>query len=161
MRMSRAAVIVGRVFVAGVFLFYGLLKLAGEQFVPGEFRFDSQSDSMMTLVWHFYGYSPVYHRFIGLAVVLRAVPLPGPRTAALVALLALPVAANIAVMDWCFGFPASAAGLATEVAAVSAALLWADRRRVMALCGPDAAGGAAERAEPCATADGGRDSGSS
>ena len=73
MRVSRAAVIAGRVFVAGVFLVYGLLKLAGGQFVPGEFRFDSQSDSMVTLVWHFYGYSPVYHRFIGLAEVVPAV----------------------------------------------------------------------------------------
>lgn len=148
MRVSRAAVIAGRVFVAGVFLAYGLLKLAGGQFVPGEFRFDSRSESMVTLVWHFYGYSPVYHRFIGLAEVVPAVLLLRPRTAALGALLALPVAANIAVMDWCFGFPVSAAGLSTEVAAVSAALLWADRGRVMALCGPDAAGGAAERVGP-------------
>jgi hypothetical protein len=54
---------------------------------------------------------------------------------ALGALLARPVAVNIAVMDWCFAFPASATGLITEVAAVSAALLWADRGRVMALCG--------------------------
>jgi hypothetical protein len=142
------AVIAGRLFVAGVFLVYGLIKLAGEQFVPGEFQFDSRSDSMVTLVWHFYGYSPVYHRFVGLAEVAPAVLLLWPRTAALGALVALPVAANIAVMDWCFGFPASATGLITEVAVVSAALLWADRARVMALCGPDAAGGAAERAEP-------------
>ena len=155
MRVSRAAVIVGRVFVAGVFLFYGLLKLAGEQFVPGEFRFDSRSDSMVTLVWHFYGYSPVYHRFIGLAEVVPAGLLLWPRTAALGALLALPVAVNIAVMDWCFGFPASAAGLATEVAAVSAALVWADRSRVLALCGPDAAGVAAKGAESGAAGDGG------
>ena len=159
MRMSRAAVIAGRVFVAGVFLVYGLLKLAGGQFVPGEFRFDSGSDSMVTLVWHFYGYSPVYHRFVGLAEVVPAVLLLWPRTAALGALLALAVAANIAVMDWCFGFPASAAGLITQVAAVSAALLWADRRRVMALCGPDtaggAAGGAAKQAETGAAVDGG------
>ena len=146
MRISRAAVIAGRVFVAGVFLVYGLIKLAGGQFVPGEFRFDSRSDSMVILVWHFYGYSPVYHRFAGLAEVVPAILLLWPRTAALGALLALPVAVNIAVMDCCFAFPASATGLITELAAVSAALLWADRGRVMALCGPDAAGDTAERA---------------
>jgi hypothetical protein len=154
MQMSRAAVIIGRVFVAGVFLVYGLIKLAGGQFMPGEFRFDSRSDSMMTLVWHLYGYSPVYHRFIGLAEVAPALLLLWPRTAALGALLALPVAVNIAVMDWCFGFPATAIALITEVAAVSAALLWVDRGRLMALCGPDAAGGAVERAEPGAAAGG-------
>ncbi|MBX7106091.1 MAG: hypothetical protein K1X57_18565 [Gemmataceae bacterium] len=119
-----------RLFVAGVLLLYGLLKVTGGQFIPGEFTFDSRTDSLVTLVWHFYGYSPVYHRFLGVAECVPGLLLLWPRTATLGALMALPVALNIAVMDWCFGFPLPATLLATSLAALSAALLVADRKRL-------------------------------
>ena len=137
MHLSRILAVAGRLFVGGVFLLYGLLKLSGGQFIPGDFAFDSRTDNPVVLVWHFYGYSPVYHRFIGAAECLPAVLLLWPRTAALGAVLAFPVAVNIAVMDWCFGFPLPATLLVTAMAVVSGWLLWHDRAKLLRLCGRD------------------------
>jgi hypothetical protein len=129
-------VVVTRLFVGGTFLLYGLLKLSGGQFISGDFTIDTRTGDPITLVWHFYGYSPVYHRFIGAAECLPAILLIWPRTATLGALLAFPVAVNIAVMDWCFGFPLPATSLITLLAVLSGWLLWFDRKKILLLCSP-------------------------
>src|SRR5438105_7219403 len=91
-----------QLFLAITFIFYGVVKLLGGQFRYEDFILDSRSMDGPTLVWSFYGYSPVYGRLIGVAEILPGMLLLIPRTRTLGALLLLPLAANIAVMDFCF-----------------------------------------------------------
>jgi uncharacterized membrane protein YphA (DoxX/SURF4 family) len=95
-----------RLFVGLAFVTYGLVKLLGGQFVTGDFVLDSRTTDPTTLVWCFYGYSPVYARFIGLCEFIPGLLLLIPRTRTLGAACLLPISLNITVMDFCFGFPA-------------------------------------------------------
>src|SRR5215469_2473027 len=94
------------IFLGITFLFYGLVKVAGGQFKYDGFVLDSQTTDGPSLVWCFYGYSPLYGRLIGLAEIIPALLLFLPRTRTIGALLLLPIAANITAMDFCFHFPA-------------------------------------------------------
>jgi hypothetical protein len=106
MKAKDAALALVRLFLAITFLCYGLLKVLGGQFIFGDFLLDSRSVDGPTMVWAFYGYSPVYGRLIGVAEMAAGALLLVPRTRALGALLLLPIAANITVLDFCFHFPA-------------------------------------------------------
>lgn len=121
-----------RFFLAITFLFYGLVKVAGGQFKYDDFVLDSQTTDGPTMVWCFYGYSPVYGRLIGLAEMLPALLLLIPRTRTLGALLLLPIAANIAVMDFCFRFP-EVKYFALLLTALDLCLLAADWRKLTLL----------------------------
>jgi uncharacterized membrane protein YphA (DoxX/SURF4 family) len=103
---AKVALTLVRLFLAITFLCYGLLKVLGGQFLYGGFLLDSRSVDGPTMVWAFYGYSPVYGRLIGVAEMAAGALLLVPRTRTLGALLVLPIAANITVLDFCFAFPA-------------------------------------------------------
>jgi hypothetical protein len=104
--MKSASLLVIRLFLGITFAFYGLIKILGGQFNYKHFIFDSANLDGTMFVWSFYGYSAVYGRLIGLAELIAGLLLVIPRTRTLGALLVLPIAANITVMDFCFGFPA-------------------------------------------------------
>jgi len=93
-------------FLGITFTAYGVLKLLGGQFLYHGFVIDSTTTDGPTLVWAFYGYSPVYGRLIGLAEVIPGLLLLWARTRLVGALMILPVATNITVMDFCLHFPA-------------------------------------------------------
>jgi uncharacterized membrane protein YphA (DoxX/SURF4 family) len=89
-----------------IFIFYGLLKLLGGQFIfSHDWIIDGSTTDGPNLVWHFFGFSPIYGRLVGLAELVPGFLLLAPRTRLLGALLLVPVAANITVMDFCYGFP--------------------------------------------------------
>jgi hypothetical protein len=121
-----------RIFLGITFLFYGLVKVAGGQFKYDGFVLDSQTTDGPSLVWCFYGYSPLYGRLIGLAEIIPALLLFLPRTRTLGALLLLPIAANITVMDFCFHFP-DVKYFALLLTALDLCLLMADRRKLALL----------------------------
>jgi hypothetical protein len=106
MKATAVALTLVRLFLAITFLCYGLLKVLGGQFLYGGFLLDSRSVDGSTMVWAFYGYSPVYGRLIGVAEMAAGALLLVPRTRTLGAILLLPIAANITVLDFCFAFPA-------------------------------------------------------
>ena len=96
----------GGVFLGIVFIFYGTVKLLGGQFIfSHDWTIDGSTTDGPTLVWRFFGYSSLYGRLIGLAEVTPGLLLLAPRTRFLGAVLLLPVAANITVMDFCYSFP--------------------------------------------------------
>jgi hypothetical protein len=96
-----------RLGVGGTFILYGLVKLLGGQFFfSHDWVISGRTTDGPTLVWCFYGYSPVYGRLIGLAELVPGALLLLPRLRTVGALLLLPVSAHITVLDFCFDFPA-------------------------------------------------------
>jgi hypothetical protein len=93
-----------RLFLGITFLVYGAIKLRGGQFVYADFRIDSRTTDGPTLVWCFFGYSPVYGRLVGLAECVPGLLLLFSRTRTLGAACLLPVTLNITVLDFCFRF---------------------------------------------------------
>jgi hypothetical protein len=132
MKAKAAALTLVRLFLAITFLCYGLLKVLGGQFIYGDFLLDSRSVDGPTMVWAFYGYSPVYGRLIGVAEMAAGALLLVPRTRTLGALLLLPIAANIAVLDFCFVFPA-VKYFALTLALLNLVLLAAERDKLKLL----------------------------
>jgi hypothetical protein len=105
MRATRTALYLIRLLLGITFVVYGIIKVPGGQFIYDDFVIDSRTTDGPTLVWSFFGYSPVYGRLIGLAELVPGVLLLFRRTQALGAVILLPVTANISVMDFCFDFP--------------------------------------------------------
>ncbi len=124
--------VVIRLFLGVTFLFYGVVKVAGGQFQYDDFVIDSRTVDGPTLVWTFYGYSAVYGRLIGLAEMLAGGLLLMPRTRTLGALLVFPIAANITVLDFCFGFP-EVKYFALFLTVLDTGLLWAERQKLRRL----------------------------
>lgn len=132
MKAWNAILVLIRLALGIIFILYGVLKLLGGQFIYGDFIFDSRTADGTTLVWFFYGYSPVYGRLIGVAEIIPGVLLLVPRTRTLGALILLPIAANIAVMDFCFNFPA-VKYFALLLTLLDLVLLAADHRKLRLL----------------------------
>ena len=101
----RIALLLCRWLVGLAFICYGLVKILGGQFYHGDWVIDSRTTDPTTIVWCFFGYSPVYARLIGLGEFVPGLMLLFPRTKTLGAAALLPVTLNITVMDFCFGFP--------------------------------------------------------
>src|SRR5919199_1527561 len=99
------ALLLCRLVVGFAFIAYGTVKLLGGQFYHGDFVIDSRTTDGTWLVWCFFGYSPVYARFIGLCELGPGLLVLFPRTRTLGALALLAVSLNITVMDFCFDFP--------------------------------------------------------
>jgi uncharacterized membrane protein YphA (DoxX/SURF4 family) len=95
-----------RLLLAAVFISYGGSKLLGYQYYYGDWVMDKHTVSGTSLVWAFYGYSPVYGRFTGLFELVPAVLLLSSRTATLGAAALFAVGLNITVMDFAFDYPA-------------------------------------------------------
>lgn len=116
--------------LSAVFATYGGVKLLGGQFDYGDWSMDKQSADGTSLVWAFYGYSPVYGRVTGLFEFVPAVLLLSRRTSTLGAAALFAVSLNITLMDFAFGFP-SVKYFALGYTALLGVLLFEDRQRLL------------------------------
>ncbi len=135
MRLPPRVLLVMRVVVGVIFAGYGIVKIFGGQFYYGDWTISKSTVGGTFLVWAFYGYSPYYGRFIGFAEFLPAVMLLIPRTATIGAALLFPIALNVTVMDFFYGFP-SVKWMALIYTSILAMLLWADRGKLLLLLEP-------------------------
>jgi uncharacterized membrane protein YphA (DoxX/SURF4 family) len=144
--MRRGSILTAiRVFLAIVFISYGVVKLFGGQFYYGDWTIDKKTVGGPFLVWAFYGYSPVYARFIALAELVPGIMLLIPRLATVGAAALFAVSLNVTVMDFAFDFP-DVKYAALVYTALLGVLLWADRERLRLLVAPQGrAGGAGFR----------------
>jgi uncharacterized membrane protein YphA (DoxX/SURF4 family) len=109
-----------RVFLAAVFILYGVLKLLRLQLATGDLsdmRFGEASPMLVT--WHFFNMSPLYHNAIGVAQIVTGVLLVVPRTVAVGALCFFVIILNIVLIN--FGYD-----IATDVKVFSVILLLLD-----------------------------------
>ena len=121
-----------RVFLAITFGTYGLVKVLGGQYNYGDWVIDKKTVDGTSLVWAFYGYSPMYGRFTGLFELVPAILLLIPRTATIGAAALFAVALNVTAMDFGFHYPA-VKYFALGYTALLAVLLWADRQKLSLL----------------------------
>ena len=121
-----------RVFLAITFATYGLVKVLGGQYNYGDWVIDKKTVDGTSLVWAFYGYSPMYGRFTGLFELVPAILLLIPRTATIGAAALFAVALNVTVMDFGFHYPA-VKYFALGYTVLLAVLLWADREKLSLL----------------------------
>jgi hypothetical protein len=135
LRRASTPVVVVRGFLALVFITYGVVKIFGGQFYYGDWSMTKATVDGPSLVWSFYGFSPVYGRFIGFCELIPAILLLIPRTAMVGAMALFPVALNITVMDFTYRFP-SVRYMALLYTVLLAFLLWTDRARLLALVAP-------------------------
>ena len=127
------AVVGVRLFLAAVFLLYGLVKMTGGQFVYDwtQQTFTRNGPNGHLIIWYFFGYSRVYGTFIGLCEIVPALMLLWPRTALLGTAILFGVAVNVAVMDFAFNVPPGATWSVVFYAALCAGLLWHERARLL------------------------------
>src|SRR4029450_4754829 len=121
-----------RVFLAITFGTYGLVKVLGGQYNYGDWVIDKKTVDGTSLVWAFYGYSPMYGRFTGLFELVPAILLLIPRTATIGAAALFAVALNVTAMDFGFHYPA-VKYFALGYTVLLAVLLWADREKLSLL----------------------------
>jgi uncharacterized membrane protein YphA (DoxX/SURF4 family) len=121
-----------RVFLAITFATYGLVKVLGGQYNYGDWVIDKKTVDGTSLVWAFYGYSPMYGRFTGLFELVPATLLLIPRTATIGAAALFAVALNVTAMDFGFHYPA-VKYFALGYTVLLAVLLWADREKLSLL----------------------------
>ena len=90
---------------AGLCFVYGFAKLNGSQFtvLDSELTKPMGEVSGFWLTWYYFGYSPVYGNGLALLQILSGMLLVVPRTALAGAVLLLPVAANIVLIDLFYG----------------------------------------------------------
>jgi len=127
-----ATLAVIRVFLAITFGTYGLVKVLGGQYNYGDWVIDKKTVDGTSLVWAFYGYSPMYGRFTGLFELVPAILLLIPRTATIGAAALFAVALNVTAMDFGFHYPA-VKYFALGYTVLLAVLLWADREKLSLL----------------------------
>jgi uncharacterized membrane protein YphA (DoxX/SURF4 family) len=118
-----------RRFLGVVFIAYGLVKLFGGQFVYSDWTITRSTASGPFLVWAFYGFSPTYAKFIALCELIPGILLLFPRTAFVGAVALFPVALNITVMDFAYGFP-GVKYLVAAYTALLALLIWVEREKI-------------------------------
>jgi len=121
-----------RIFLAVTFGTYGLVKVLGGQYNYGDWVIDKKTVDGTSLVWAFYGYSPMYGRFTGLFELVPAILLLIPRTATIGAAALFAVALNVTAMDFGFHYPA-VKYFALGYTVLLAVLLWADREKLSLL----------------------------
>jgi hypothetical protein len=110
---------------------YGMAKLYPVQFGPLsavslEMRVGELTP--FALLWRFMEYSPVYSTFAGIMEMTVVVLLCFRRTATLGALICIPVMANVALLDLCYGVPVKLFAISMVVSA--AVLVLYDARRL-------------------------------
>ncbi|OZM72245.1 hypothetical protein CFN78_14565 [Amycolatopsis antarctica] len=121
-----------RFVLAAVFVFYGGVKLLGGQYNYGDWVMDKDTVDGTSLVWAFYGYSPVYGRLTGLFELIPALLLLSRRTATLGALALFAVSLNITLMDFAFDYP-MVKYFAITYTVLAAVLVLDDRERLLAV----------------------------
>ena len=84
---------------------YGFAKINGSQFtvLDSELARPMGEVTGFWLTWHYFGFSPVYGTFLALVQIVSGVLLLVPRTALLGAVVLLPVAVNILLVDILYG----------------------------------------------------------
>ena len=117
-----------RLLLGGVFLSYAFAKFSGMQFSHTNLDGTLRELDSISLVWYFFGYSPVYGLFIAVGQLVAALLTIWNRTYRIGLLIYFSIALNIAVLDWCFHFPLPATLLATILALVSACLIFIERK---------------------------------
>jgi uncharacterized membrane protein YphA (DoxX/SURF4 family) len=127
-----ATLTVIRVFLAITFATYGLVKVLGGQYNYGDWVIDKKTVDGTSLVWAFYGYSPMYGRFTGLFELVPAILLLILRTATIGAAALFAVSLNVTAMDFGFHYPA-VKYFALGYTVLLAVLLWADREKLSLL----------------------------
>lgn len=92
---------VARWTAAVICIVYGFAKINGAQFtvLDSELARPLGEVSGFWLTWHYFGYSPVYGTLLAVLQILAGILLVIPRTALAGALLILPVATNIVLID--------------------------------------------------------------
>lgn len=87
--------------VAVIALTYGLAKLNGSQFTVLDSELDKPMGSVsgFWLTWYYFGYSPIYGNLVALVQVVGGLLVTHPRFALAGALVLLPVATNIVLVD--------------------------------------------------------------
>jgi len=108
------------------------VKVLGGQYNYGDWVIDKKTVDGTSLVWAFYGYSPMYGRFTGLFELVPAILLLIPRTATIGAAALFAVALNVTAMDFGFHYPA-VKYFALGYTVLLAVLLWADREKLSLL----------------------------
>jgi hypothetical protein len=96
---------VARWMAAVISIVYGFAKINGSQFtvLDSELTRPLGEVSGFWLTWYYFGYSPVYGTLLALIQILSGILLVIPRTALAGALLLLPVATNIVLIDLSYG----------------------------------------------------------
>jgi hypothetical protein len=108
------------------------VKVLGGQYNYGDWIIDKKTVDGTSLVWAFYGYSPMYGRFTGLFELVPAILLFIPRTATIGAAALFAVALNVTAMDFGFHYPA-VKYFALSYTVLLGVLLWADREKLSLL----------------------------
>ena len=127
-----------RYYLAFTLFNYGFAKVFRLQFPsPGPYSlFTSYGQSSpMHLAWNFFGYSPRYNYFTGMAEIVSGALLLFRRTLRLGAILSLAVAANIMAVNYCFDVCVKL--LSTILVIMAIFLLWQERRRHLHFFFPD------------------------
>lgn len=137
MRPDALPLVVIRRFLGVVFIAYGLVKLFGGQFVYDDWTITRSTASGPFLVWAFYGFSPAYAKFIAMCELIPGILLLFPRTAFVGAAALFPVALNITVMDFAYGFP-GVKYLVAIYTALLALLIWVESEKVWMMFVPHA-----------------------
>jgi uncharacterized membrane protein YphA (DoxX/SURF4 family) len=135
MRSDHPALRVVRIFLGVVFIAYGTVKLFGGQFVYDEWTITRSTANGPSLVWAFYGFSPVYARFVSLCELIPGIMLLIPRMSFLGAAALFPVALNITVMDFAYDFP-GVKYMALLYTLLLALLVWVEREKVFLFLQP-------------------------
>ncbi|WEY93722.1 DoxX family protein [Bacillus subtilis] len=120
-----------RLFLAFNFFVYGLAKVVIGQFGEVTPEIEAAPGKGFTIAWTFFGYSHVYELFIGFGEILAAVLLLIPRTAALGAVIFMPIIVNIVLINYCFDIGVQ--DLSTILMVMCLILLWMDRRKFMGI----------------------------
>jgi uncharacterized membrane protein YphA (DoxX/SURF4 family) len=93
-------ILAARVLLAGTFISYGYSKLTGSQFglSAAQAALPVGQLGLFKLSWYLFGQEP-FKSFVGVSQVVAGLLLLWNRTALLGALLLLPIAANVLVVD--------------------------------------------------------------
>lgn len=93
-----------RIILAIVFINYGLVKVLGGQYFHGDWTITKSTVDGNSLIWAFFGYSPLYGRLTGLFELLPGIFILWPRTAWVSAAALFAVSLNVTLMDFLFHF---------------------------------------------------------
>lgn len=119
-----------RLFMGIVFLIYGLAKFWPGQFgdVTGTPAAQGKSEGFI-LAWKFFGYSRLYELFIGTGEIVAAILVMIPVTATLGAIIYLPIAVNITMINFCYQIGVGDLSLVLTLMCLT--LLWLDRKKLI------------------------------
>jgi hypothetical protein len=135
---KRATVAPARWVAAVICILYGFAKINGSQFtvLDSELAKPMGEVSGFWLTWRYFGYSPIYGNLIAMVQVGGAILLVLPRTSLIGALLLLPVAANIVLIDIFYGIAALLPALLVLLCLVAVIVSHAGRLKEALLLDP-------------------------